>query len=162
MLRSAAPIRWNPQRRPVLHFYAVFEKWSQRQPDVHCYFPASKYGIEQGKKSGLHHAEWMWRLPVTYRLHAFLSEWSEPLVHFLKSNKIHIAYRQKTAITDRFSSRTHVRLGAWFWSAQADIFFSESLHSTLRSGRRLNSHWEILVTTHHLQKWESQLRLRWK
>ena len=27
--------------------------------------------------------------------------------------------------------------------------------------RRLNSHWEILVTTHHLQKWESQLRLRW-
>ena len=26
--------------------------------------------------------------------------------------------------------------------------------------RRLNSHWEILVTTHHLQKWESQLRLR--
>ena len=26
------------------------------------------------------------------------------------------------------SSRTHVRLGAWFWSAQADIFFSESLH----------------------------------
>ena len=28
--------------------------------------------------------------------------------------------------------------------------------------RRLNSHWEILVTTHHLQKWESQLRLRWK
>ena len=28
--------------------------------------------------------------------------------------------------------------------------------------RRLNSHWEILVTTHHLQKWESHLRLRWK
>ena len=26
------------------------------------------------------------------------------------------------------SSRTHVRLGAWFWSAKADIFFSESLH----------------------------------
>ena len=26
--------------------------------------------------------------------------------------------------------------------------------------RRLNSHWEILITTHHLQKWESQLRLR--
>ena len=26
--------------------------------------------------------------------------------------------------------------------------------------RRLNSHWEILVTTHHLQKWESHLRLR--
>ena len=34
------------------------------------------------------------------------------------------------------SSRTHVRLGAWFWSAKADIFFSESLHSTLRFGRR--------------------------
>ena len=34
------------------------------------------------------------------------------------------------------SSQTHVRLVAWFWSAQADIFFSESLHSTLRSGRR--------------------------
>ena len=28
----------------------------------------------------------------------------------------------------RGSSRTHVRLGAWFWSAKADIFFSESLH----------------------------------
>ena len=27
-----------------------------------------------------------------------------------------------------YSSRTHVRLGAWFWSAKADIFFSESLH----------------------------------
>ena len=26
------------------------------------------------------------------------------------------------------SSRTHVRPGAWFWSAKADIFFSESLH----------------------------------
>ena len=36
----------------------------------------------------------------------------------------------------RGSSRTHVRLGAWFWSAKADIFFSESLHSTLRFGRR--------------------------
>ena len=29
-----------------------------------------------------------------------------------------------------------MRLGACFWSAQTDIFFSESLHSTLRSGRR--------------------------
>ena len=28
----------------------------------------------------------------------------------------------------RGSSRTHVWLGAWFWSAKADIFFSESLH----------------------------------
>ena len=27
--------------------------------------------------------------------------------------------------------------------------------------RRLNSHWERFVITHHLQKWESQLRLRW-
>ena len=33
-----------------------------------------------------------------------------------------------------------------------------------RSGylsRSLNSHWERFVITHHLQKWESQLRLRW-
>ena len=73
------------------------------------------------------------------------------------------------------SSRTHVRLGAWFWSAKADIFFSESLHilhfvpvgtKPLSTGqcvpsrsvylsRRLYSHWERLVITHHLQKWES-------
>ena len=41
-------------------------------------------------------------------------------------------------IEDVNSSRTHVRLGACFWSVQADIFFSESLRSTLRSGRRKN------------------------
>ena len=32
------------------------------------------------------------------------------------------------SILCKYSSRTHVRLGAWFWSAKADIFFSESLH----------------------------------
>ena len=33
-----------------------------------------------------------------------------------------------SSIRNLNSSRTHVRLGAWFWSAKADIFFSESLH----------------------------------
>ena len=37
------------------------------------------------------------------------------------------ADRLNAKITDH-SSRTYVRLGAWFWSAKADIFFSESLH----------------------------------
>ena len=44
----------------------------------------------------------------------------------------HIIMRlQSTTLPPSFkynSSRTHVRLGAWFWSAKADIFFSESLH----------------------------------
>ena len=49
---------------------------------------------------------------------------------------IHFRYLQKWESSRLSSSRTHVRLGAWFWSAKADIFFSESLHSTLRFGRR--------------------------
>ena len=46
----------------------------------------------------------------------------------LKNDASHLM--RKTA--SKNSSRTFVRLGAWFWSAKADtdIFFSESLHFT--------------------------------
>ena len=46
----------------------------------------------------------------------------------LKNDASHLM--RKTA--SKNSSRTLVRLGAWFWSAKADtdIFFSESLHAT--------------------------------
>ena len=46
----------------------------------------------------------------------------------LKNDASHLM--RKTA--SKNSSRTLVRLGAWFWSAKADtdIFFSESLHFT--------------------------------
>ena len=59
------------------------------------------------------------------------------------------------------SSRTHVRLGAWFWSAQADIFFSESLHSTLRSGRRKTIVSQTMCAlAEHLSQSEIELPLR--
>ena len=59
------------------------------------------------------------------------------------------------------SSRTHVRLGAWFWSAQADIFFSESLHSTLRSGRRKTIVSQTMCAlAEHLSQSEIELSLR--
>ena len=61
----------------------------------------------------------------------------------------------------RGSSRTHVRLGAWFWSAQADIFFSESLHSTLRSGRRKTIVSQTMCAlAEHLSQSEIELPLR--
>ena len=61
----------------------------------------------------------------------------------------------------RGSSRTHVRLGAWFWSAKADIFFSESLHSTLRSGRRKTIVSQTMCAlAEHLSQSEIELPLR--
>ena len=64
-------------------------------------------------------------------------------------------------ITTSNSSRTHVRLGAWFWSAQADIFFSESLHSTLRSGRRKTIVSQTMCAlAEHLSQSEIELPLR--
>ena len=64
-------------------------------------------------------------------------------------------------IQNVYSSRTHVRLGAWFWSAQADIFFSESLHSTLRSGRRKTIVSQTMCAlAEHLSQSEIELPLR--
>ena len=50
-------------------------------------------------------------------------------------------------------------------SGQRKLTYSSQNHCTssrsVYLSRRLNSHWERFVITHHLQKWESQLRLRW-
>ena len=50
-------------------------------------------------------------------------------------------------------------------SGQRKLTYSSQNHCTssrsVYLSRRLNSHWERFVVTHHLQKWESQLRLRW-
>ena len=50
-------------------------------------------------------------------------------------------------------------------SGQRKLTYSSQNHCTssrsVYLSRRLYSHWERLVITHHLQKWESQLRLRW-
>ena len=49
-------------------------------------------------------------------------------------------------------------------SGQRKLTYSSQNHCTssrsVYLSRRLNSHWERFVITHHLQKWESQLRLR--
>ena len=51
-------------------------------------------------------------------------------------------------------------------SGQRKLTYSSQNHCTssrsVYLSRRLNSHWERFVITHHLQKWESQLRLRWR
>ena len=74
----------------------------------------------------------------------------------------YIAEKSKNHIWRKLhSSRTHVRLGAWFWSAQADIFFSESLHSTLRSGRRKTIVSQTMCAlAEHLSQSEIELPLR--
>ena len=49
-------------------------------------------------------------------------------------------------------------------SGQRKLTYSSQNHCTssrsVYLSRRLNSHWKRFVITHHLQKWESQLRLR--
>ena len=74
----------------------------------------------------------------------------------------YIAEKSKNHIWRKLhSSRTHVRLGAWFWSAQADIFFSESLHSTLRFGRRKTIVSQTMCAlAEHLSQSEIELPLR--
>ena len=79
---------------------------------------------------------------------------------YFAKRKWYTLFRVKKYIKQN-SSRTHVRLGAWFWSAQADIFFSESLHSTLRSGRRKTIVSQTMCAlAEHLSQSEIELPLR--
>ena len=77
-----------------------------------------------------------WHIPIRITAHprgAFISvgDWTHT-----ETNLLSLTTWKRWESSRLSSSRTHVRLGAWFWSAKADIFFSESLHSTLRFGRR--------------------------
>ena len=63
------------------------------------------------------------------------------------------------------SSRTSVRLGAWFWSAKLTCSYQNHCASSrsVYLSRRLDSHWDKFAITHHLKRWESsRLRLNFK
>ena len=51
------------------------------------------------------------------------------------------------------SSRTSVRLGAWFWSAKLTYSYQNHCASSrsVYLSRRLDSHWDKFATTHHLK-----------
>ena len=61
----------------------------------------------------------------------------------------------------QYSSRTSVRLGAWFWSAKLTYSYQNHCASSrsVYLSRRLDSHWDKFAITHHLKRWESS-RLR--
>ena len=51
------------------------------------------------------------------------------------------------------SSRTSVRLGAWFWSAKLTCSYQNHCASSrsVYLSRRLDSHWDKFAITHHLK-----------
>ena len=64
------------------------------------------------------------------------------------------------------SSRTSVRLGAWFWSAKLTYSYQNHCASSrsVYLSRRPNSHWDKFAITHHLKRgslldWDKYLLL---
>ena len=99
--------------------------------------------------------------PIKAGRFPFAQNLQNSVVHWIVRRGNFLWFCYFSCVNGRNSSRTHVRLGAWFWSAQADIFFSESLHSTLRSGRRKTIVSQTMCAlAEHLSQSEIELPLR--
>ena len=66
--------------------------------------------------------------PIKAGRFPFAQNLQNSVVHWIVRRGNFLWFCYFSCVNGRNSSRTHVRLGAWFWSAKADIFFSESLH----------------------------------